>query len=112
MAIDIKKYEEQLKKALAEIGGEIKKIPDAEEMGSDSEGELMEEEADEAEEDHKNAGEKEAFKSRRADIELALAKIKKGTYGVCEKCGKAIGEDVLKVVPESRWCKACKKGMK
>jgi RNA polymerase-binding transcription factor DksA len=43
------------------------------------------------------------------DIDLALEKIKKGTYGRCEKCGKEIEEERLKVSPEARFCLKCKK---
>ena len=42
------------------------------------------------------------------NIELALEKIKKGEYGICEKCGKEIPEERLKVSPESRFCLKCK----
>lgn len=42
------------------------------------------------------------------NIELALEKIKKGKYGICEKCAKAIDEERLKVSPEARFCMKCK----
>lgn len=43
------------------------------------------------------------------NIDLALEKIKKGKYGRCEKCGKEIPEERLKVSPEARFCLKCKK---
>jgi len=44
---------------------------------------------------------------RLKDIEDALEKIKKNTYGRCEKCQKEIEEKRLKVVPEARLCLKC-----
>jgi len=38
------------------------------------------------------------------NIDLALEKIKKGKYGMCEKCGKKIDEKRLKIYPEARFC--------
>ncbi len=43
------------------------------------------------------------------DINLALKKIKKGTYGKCEKCKKAISKERLKAYPEARFCMKCKR---
>jgi len=38
-----------------------------------------------------------------------LEKIKKGKYGICEKCGKKIPEERLKAFPEARFCMKCEK---
>jgi len=46
---------------------------------------------------------------RLKNINLALEKIKQGKYGICEKCGKAIPKERLKVSPEARLCLKCKK---
>lgn len=43
------------------------------------------------------------------NIDLALAKIKKGGYGICEKCDREISEERLKISPEARFCLKCKK---
>ncbi len=37
----------------------------------------------------------------------ALEKIKKGTYGKCEKCDNLISEERLNLVPEANFCKNC-----
>jgi len=44
---------------------------------------------------------------RLQDINLALEKINKGGYGKCEKCGKKILEERLKIHPEARMCTKC-----
>ena len=41
-------------------------------------------------------------------IEDALARIKHGTFGVCEACNRPIAEARLKVVPWTRRCRDCK----
>ncbi|HUV29583.1 MAG TPA: TraR/DksA C4-type zinc finger protein [Acidobacteriota bacterium] len=41
-------------------------------------------------------------------IDEALQRIKDGTYGKCESCGKQIGADRLKAVPHARMCIECK----
>lgn len=47
---------------------------------------------------------------RLKSINLALEKIKKDKYGKCEKCGKKMKEERLKVYPEAKICKKCTKG--
>lgn len=42
-------------------------------------------------------------------VRKALARIKIGKYGLCEKCGKMIDTDRLMVVPESTLCAKCAK---
>jgi DnaK suppressor protein len=42
------------------------------------------------------------------DVKRALEKINKGkNYGICEKCGKEIKKERLKVVPETKFCSKC-----
>ena len=42
-----------------------------------------------------------------SDIDNALAKIDAGTYGLCEQCGKPIGDARLEAMPAARLCIAC-----
>ncbi len=44
------------------------------------------------------------------EIDLALAKIAGGTYGVCESCGKDIPAARLQALPHAALCVACKSG--
>jgi DnaK suppressor protein len=40
----------------------------------------------------------------RQEVELALKRIKEGTYGYCEETGEAIGVKRLLAVPYARYC--------
>lgn len=42
-------------------------------------------------------------------IEQALSKIKKGKYGVCERCGKPIEAKRLEVMPTAVLCMSCER---
>lgn len=46
--------------------------------------------------------------SELAEIELALSKIRNGTYGICEMCEEDIGFARLKVKPHARYCIDCR----
>lgn len=41
-------------------------------------------------------------------VEGALARIRKGTFGVCEVCGSPISRTRLEAVPWTRFCRDCK----
>jgi len=41
------------------------------------------------------------------DIDAALAKFERGTYGICEDCGGPIGDARLEAMPMARLCMAC-----
>jgi DnaK suppressor protein len=41
-------------------------------------------------------------------IEDALARIRQGRFGICEKCGQAISKAHLEAVPWAHLCKDCK----
>ncbi len=42
-----------------------------------------------------------------AEIDAALRRIERGTYGTCEHCGGAIGHQRLRAMPEARLCVSC-----
>jgi DnaK suppressor protein len=42
-----------------------------------------------------------------AEIDAALGRIAKGTYGICEQCGAAIPKERLKAVPYTAYCVNC-----
>ncbi len=41
------------------------------------------------------------------EIDYALKKMEKGTYGICESCGDEIPIERLKVLPFARYCLEC-----
>jgi len=43
-----------------------------------------------------------------AEVEHALGKLEKGTYGLCDFCGKPIPSDRLEAVPQANLCLECK----
>lgn len=45
-----------------------------------------------------------------ADIELALARIRTGEYGLCTSCAKRIPLAVLSAIPQTNLCLACRCG--
>jgi DnaK suppressor protein len=44
------------------------------------------------------------------DIEAALRKMEKGTYGLCEHCKNIIEKKRIKALPSARYCMACQSG--
>jgi DnaK suppressor protein len=42
-----------------------------------------------------------------AEVERALAKLDEGAYGICESCGKPVGEARLEAMPATRYCIEC-----
>ena len=52
---------------------------------------------------------KEKLENSLKNTEAALLKIKKGKYGICEKCGKKIKIERLEALPTARYCLSCKK---
>lgn len=65
------------------------------------------EEADEVQEYENLLSLEQSLEVKLKDVNDALEKIRKGTYGICEKCGKAIEEERLKVYPAARLCITC-----
>ncbi|MDD5433499.1 MAG: TraR/DksA family transcriptional regulator [Candidatus Pacebacteria bacterium] len=70
-------------------------------------GTSLEEEADEVEEFGMRLALEQSMEGQLKAIDLALDKIKKGTYGVCDKCGKEIPQGRLKVYPQASFCQKC-----
>ncbi len=47
------------------------------------------------------------LKIRATDIDAALARISKGTYGFCVNCGSMIDTDRLSILPTATLCLRC-----
>lgn len=99
------KNELEDEKAMLEV--KIDTLEQGEDFGDDIDS--LEEEADESTEWQNQTSASQELRQRLADIDLALEKLDKGTYGKCEECGEDIGADVLQINSASRLCRPCKK---
>jgi RNA polymerase-binding transcription factor DksA len=48
-----------------------------------------------------------AARRKLADVEEALARLASGGFGRCEQCRAVIPDELLTVVPETRYCPRC-----
>ena len=67
----------------------------------------LEEEADEVEEYANLLSVEHVLEKELKKINNGLERIKKGDYGLCQKCGKPISQERLKVYPQAELCKKC-----
>ena len=67
----------------------------------------LEEAADEVEEYSTRLRLEFNLETQLKDINNALERMAKGTYGVCEDCGQQIREDRLRASPEATLCQTC-----
>ncbi len=52
------------------------------------------------------------LKRRVKEINFALSKIAKNSYGRCERCGKPIALARLALIPEARYCIFCERKLR
>ncbi|MCX6702949.1 MAG: TraR/DksA C4-type zinc finger protein [Candidatus Wolfebacteria bacterium] len=102
----INKFKIQLEKIEKEIEKEVIGAEKTPELGDEVDPDI---ETQETQEIDNRLSVAQVLKSRLVEIKNALQKIEEGRYGICEKCGEEISEDVMDIVPESRLCKNCKK---
>lgn len=100
---ELEKYKGQLETLEKRLEGELKEIPERVDFGDQVDQE--EDEADESVAADEQVGIRDEIRSRLEDVRVALNKIETEGYGVCEKCGAPIEEEILEIVPESRLCK-------
>jgi RNA polymerase-binding protein DksA len=67
-----------------------------------------EEEATESYEFERRLALEKRVTDQLAGIEHALEKFEKGTYGLCDSCGKPIAPDRLEALPQASLCVDCK----
>ncbi len=67
----------------------------------------LEEAADEVEEYSTRLPVEFSLETRLKDINAALEKIKTDNYGICERCGKLIAAERLRISPEAKFCQEC-----
>ncbi len=106
VAIDPKKIRTKLEKERKRLHDELEqlqtKIESAEVRREGSPFGKREEEATESFELEKQV------RSNLNEIEHALDKYNKGTYGLCDICGQPIDPDRLEAVPYANLCLSCK----
>jgi len=69
----------------------------------------LEKAADEVEEYEAKLPVEYTLEIKLRNIDLALKKLEKGKYGICEKCKKIISSKRLIICPEVRFCIDCQK---
>ncbi len=74
-------------------------------------GNHMADDASEVFEQTKNLALKRHMERKLEQVELAIHRVEKGTYGICEKCGRAISPDRLQVMPYATTCVTCAKSV-
>jgi len=109
----LKKEKKVLEKALKSFAKKDKKLPGDWDTrfphwNGEAGGAALEKAADEVEEYSTLLPIEYSLETRFKNISLALEKIKRGKYGICEKCQKSIRIKRLKVSPEARFCLKCK----
>ena len=67
-----------------------------------------EEEATESFELEKRLALEKQVREHLAEVEHALDKFEKGTYGLCDSCGQPIAPDRLEALPRASLCVNCK----
>ncbi len=72
-------------------------------------GNHMADDATEVSEQAKTLALKRHLEGMLKDIDRAIARAQKGTYGVCERCKNPISEERLKVLPSATLCINCAK---
>ncbi len=113
----IESYKEQLEKNKASLESMLQRFAKKDTLPEDdwdtiypkTEGSNMEEMADEVEEFSSLIKIEHSLEVKLKNINDALRKIKKGTYGICEKCNQEIEQKKLSVIPETKVCKKCQK---
>ncbi|MGC9031678.1 MAG: TraR/DksA family transcriptional regulator [Minisyncoccia bacterium] len=70
-------------------------------------GNQIEEESDQVEEYTHLIAIEESLEKQLEEINSALNKIKKGTYGICEVCKKEIEKERLEAFPQAKTCSKC-----
>ena len=103
---------ERLEKELSEFATKDPKVKgdwDAKFPNYGDENSDQDENSDEVEEYAADIALEHTLELRLKDIDDALEKIEKGTYGKCEKCGGEIPKERLEANPEARDCIECAK---
>lgn len=112
MAEQYKKQHNQLQVEHKRLADELAQLQNnkstAEERREGSPFGKREEEATETLELEKRLALENRIRQEMAAVEHALEKIEKGTYGLCDNCGKKIAPERLEALPQASLCLNCK----
>jgi len=112
LAINLDKVRARLeierKRLLTELDGLQTNVETAEDRREGSPFGKREEEATESFELEKRVALEKQVRANLAEIEHALDKFKKGTYGLCDICGQPIPPERLEAMPHANLCLTCK----
>ncbi len=100
MALVRERLERELEKTLAEIEQLDKKLEDKAEYGlGKGGGTIYEWEF--------NLSLRRSLEDKAKSIEAALLRMEKGTYGICQECGRRISPERLAILPHTTLCIKC-----
>ena len=112
MTAKFKKQREQLESEYKRLTDELTQLQinasSSEERREGSPFGKREEEATETLELEKRLVLENRIRQELAGIEHALDKFEKGTYGMCDNCGKPIAPERLEALPQASLCMDCK----
>ncbi|MFN3301453.1 MAG: TraR/DksA family transcriptional regulator [Patescibacteria group bacterium] len=102
------KQKEELETQLEKLGERSKRLHNGFEVNFPKFGDKEDENADEVSAFGDRFSLSFNLEKRLKEVNLALEKIKKGTYGICEICQGKISEERLRAFPTARVCLNCK----
>ena len=112
MTADTAKLRKQLKNEFQRLTEELENLqanmPSSDERREGSPFGKREEEATETLELEKRLSLENRTRQEMAGIEHALEKFEKGSYGLCDNCGKPIAPERLEALPQATLCINCK----
>lgn len=114
MAIDTADVRAKLEEERRRIQAEITALTDAdsqserERAGRAGRGNHIAEDASETFEHEKSLALVQNLRSIESQVERALTKLDKGTYGLCDDCGRPIAAERLAAIPYAALCIECK----
>ncbi len=98
----------ELKQEYARLVEEIKR-QEVSTQDHPTSGNHMADDASEVFEQTKNLALKSHLERKLEQVELAIERVRRGTYGTCDKCGKAISPERLQALPYATLCLDCAK---
>lgn len=107
MKQDLLKEQANLRKQLESFAEPNENVPDDYNTKYIDIGTSDEENATEVEQYSNQLSVEKGLESSLAEVDEALERIEKGTYGKCDKCGKEIPEQRLEAHPAAKVCVNC-----